>query len=99
MIAMHSTSLQHACGITCCVRVQPTSQSQETGALPVIRAATDPSLTGQGFKYFGPFYKGPLNANIGNEGTVLRLTVVMNVMYVCNHQLCTMYVKVWLLQS
>ena len=48
--------------------VQPTSQSQETGALPVIRAATDPSLTGQGFKYFGPFYKGPINANIGNEG-------------------------------
>lgn len=48
--------------------MQPTSQSQETGALPVIRAATDPTLTGQGFKYFGPFYKGPINANIGNEG-------------------------------
>ena len=49
--------------------LQPTSQSQETGALPVIRAATDPTLTGGGFKYFGPFYKGPINANIGNEGT------------------------------
>ena len=48
--------------------VQPTSQSPETGALPIIKAATDPTLTGQGFKYFGPFYKGPINANIGNEG-------------------------------
>lgn len=48
--------------------VQPTSQSQETGALPVIRAATDPTLEGQGFKYLGPFYKGPINANVGNEG-------------------------------
>ena len=48
--------------------MQPTSQAQDTGALPVIRAATDPTLTGGGFKYFGPFYKGPINANIGNEG-------------------------------
>lgn len=58
------------------VCMQPTSQSQDTGALPVIRAATDPSLTGGGFKYFGPFYKGPINANIGNEG-VVHLTILI----------------------
>ncbi|KAL0042386.1 hypothetical protein WJX77_010878 [Trebouxia sp. C0004] len=54
-------------GVAFDLTAKPTSQSQETGALPVIRAATDPTLTGQGFKYFGPFYKGPINANIGNE--------------------------------
>lgn len=71
--------------------MQPTSQSQETGALPVIRAATDPTLTGQGFKYFGPFYKGPINANIGNEGkisllaTYLQLVVPVHSMTTCVH--------------
>ena len=32
--------------------VQPTWQSPATGALPVTKAATDPTLEGQGFKYF-----------------------------------------------
>lgn len=63
--------------------MQPTSQSQETGALPVIRAATDPTLTGQGFKYFGPFYKGPINANIGNEGKTLLFSYLYKACYTC----------------
>lgn len=59
--------------LICYLALQPTSQSQETGALPVIRAATDPTIEGQGFKYFGPFYKGPINANVGNEGQIHAL--------------------------
>lgn len=54
-------------GVAFDLTAKPTSQSPETGALPIIKAATDPTLEGQGFKYFGPFYKGPINANIGNE--------------------------------
>ena len=67
----------------CHLVMQPTSQSQETGALPVIRAATDPTLTGQGFKYFGPFYKGPINANIGNEGQILLISYLSTACCTC----------------
>lgn len=42
-------------------------QSSEDGAISTLRASTDPSLTGQGFKYFGPWYKGPLQMHVGNE--------------------------------
>ena len=42
-------------------------QSGEDGAISTVRAATDPSLTGQGFKYFGPWYKGGLVIHTGNE--------------------------------
>ncbi len=42
-------------------------QSGEDGAISTLRASTDPSLTGQGFKYFGPWYKGPLQMHVGNE--------------------------------
>ena len=44
-------------------------QSGEDGAISTLRAATDPSLTGQGFKYFGPWYKGPLIIHTGNDST------------------------------
>lgn len=43
------------------------NQSGEDGAISTLRAATDPSLTGQGFKYFGPWYKGPLIIHTGND--------------------------------
>ena len=42
-------------------------QSSEDGAISTLRASTDPSLTGQGFNYFGPWYKGPLQMHVGNE--------------------------------
>ena len=47
--------------------LQVYNQSAEDGAISTLRAATDPTLTGQGFKYFGPFYKGPLLIHTGNE--------------------------------
>jgi len=43
------------------------NQSAGDGAISTVKAATDPSLEGQGFKYFGPFYKGPLIIHTGNE--------------------------------
>ena len=52
--------------IACCV-LQVYHQSGEDGAISTLRAATDPEIEGQGFKYFGPFYKGPLLLHTGNE--------------------------------
>ena len=51
--------------VTCCAQIY--NQSGEDGAISTLRAATDPSLTGQGFKYFGPWYKGPLIIHTGND--------------------------------
>lgn len=47
--------------------LQVYNQSAGDGAISTVKAATDPSLEGQGFKYFGPFYKGPLIIHTGNE--------------------------------
>ena len=51
--------------------VQIYSQSGEDGAISTVRAATDPSLTGQGFKYLGPWYTSifgaPLVVHRNNE--------------------------------
>ena len=51
--------------------MQVYSQSGKDGAISTIRAATDPSLTGQGFKYLGPWYTsifgGPLVVHRNNE--------------------------------
>ena len=47
-------------------------QSGEDGAISTVRAATDPSLTGQGFKYFGPWYKGGLVIHTGNESKSIK---------------------------
>eukprot|EP00891_Asterochloris_glomerata_P003412 jgi/Astpho2/3412/fgenesh1_pg.00054_%23_66_t len=43
-------------------------QSAERGAIPIIKAATDPELTGRGFAYFGPPYKGPAVIHMKNDG-------------------------------
>lgn len=43
------------------------NQSGEDGAISTLKAAADPDLQGAGFKYFGPFYKGPLIVHTGNE--------------------------------
>ena len=37
--------------------LQVYNQSAGDGAISTVKAATDPSLEGRGFKYFGPFYK------------------------------------------
>lgn len=51
----------HDCTLLYCM-VQVNSQSGEDGAISTIRAAADPSLTGQGFKYLGPWYTQFLGA-------------------------------------
>lgn len=51
----------HDCTLLHCT-VQVNSQSGEDGAISTIRAAADPSLTGQGFKYLGPWYTQFLGA-------------------------------------
>lgn len=60
-------------------------QSGEDGAISTLRAATDPSLTGQGFKYFGPWYKGPLIIHTGNDSKLsssLRPFSVLTLQYI-----------------
>lgn len=42
-------------------------QSAEDGSVSILRPATDPDLQGQGFKYFGPPYKGPALLHINND--------------------------------
>eukprot|EP00879_Flechtneria_rotunda_P007465 GHRR01007831.1.p1 GENE.GHRR01007831.1~~GHRR01007831.1.p1 ORF type:complete len:433 (+),score=143.65 GHRR01007831.1:508-1806(+) len=41
-------------------------QSAESGALPLLYCATAPELEGKGGTYYGPYYKGPLTANVLN---------------------------------
>ena len=57
--------------------VQLYHQSGEDGAISTIRAATDPSLTGQGFRYFGPWYKGGFVIHTGNESKHINSTCAM----------------------
>lgn len=74
-------SAMHASPLTCidqrtypdcrvCV-LQVYNQSGEDGAISTVRAATDPDLTGKGFKYFGPFYQGPAVIHTGNDSRSL----------------------------
>ena len=53
------------------------NQSGEDGAISTVRAAADPSLTGKGFKYFGPWYKGPLVTHTGNESKPTHLVFLL----------------------
>jgi hypothetical protein len=46
--------------------MQVWSQDAAHGALPLIKALTDPNLEGKGFGYFGPFYKGLILLHLGN---------------------------------
>ncbi|KAL3155087.1 hypothetical protein ABBQ38_011150 [Trebouxia sp. C0009 RCD-2024] len=59
------------------------NQSAEDGAISLLRAATDPSLTGQGFKYFGAWYKGPLLIHTGNEKERTPSNPIANDMEAC----------------
>lgn len=84
--------LPYTCAPTECVwyatvillcTVQIYNQSGEDGAISTVRAATDPSLTGQGFKYFGPWYKGPLVIHTGNESKRTAQEICHAVLCLC----------------
>ena len=47
--------------------LQITYQDAEHGAVPLIKALTDAKLTGKGFGYYGPFYKGAFLAHVLND--------------------------------
>lgn len=72
----------------CSYTLQVYNQSAEDGAISLTRAATDPSLTGQGFKYFGAWYKGPLLIHTGNESKSLIRSCFTILQYsFCTHHL------------
>ncbi len=49
--------------------LQVVYQDAEHGAVPLIKALADGSLTGKGYGYYGPFYKGLFLAHILNDST------------------------------
>jgi len=44
------------------------NQSAEDGSISILKAATDPDIQGQGFKYFGPPYAAGIPLHIDNAG-------------------------------
>lgn len=77
--------------------VQIYNQSAEDGAISLLRAATDPSLTGQGFKYFGAWYKGPLLIHTGNESKPPIRNLVMQSFLMPSNQMRGTQACQWML--